>query len=86
MFPSDCDGCVKCAKQKSAISTYQCADVRFVMQSVRSSDSSIVMLLSVQRADYVVEPIKSRDVVPKAILGAICIYFLPKLLHDVTFG
>ena len=41
-------------------------------------------------ADYVVEPIKSRDVVPKTILGgsthAIGTHFLPELLSDITIG
>ena len=40
-------------------------------------------------ADYVVEPIKSRDVVPKTtVCGstlAMCTHFPPKL-HDITFG
>ena len=42
------------------------------------------------RADYVVLLIKSRDVVPKNILGgntlAVCTNFLPKLLHYITLG
>ena len=42
-----------------------------------------------ERANYVVEPIKSRDIVPKTILGgillAVCTNFPPELLHDITF-
>ena len=47
------------------------------------------MLLSAERADYVVEPIKSRDAVPQTIVSvstlAMWTHFPPKL-HDVTFG
>ena len=46
--------------------------------------------LSTERADYVVESKKSRDVVPKTILGgstlAMYTHFPSKLLNDVTFG
>ena len=46
--------------------------------------------LSAERADYAVEPKKIRDVVPETIPGGstfpLCTDFLPKLLHDVTFG
>ena len=49
---------------------------------------SRTILLSAERADYVVDAIKSRDVVPKTIPGgstlAMCTH--SKLLYDVPIG
>ena len=53
-------------------------------KSTCPAQCSTVLLLSAERADYVLEPIKSRDAVPKTILGgstlAMCTHFPSKLL------
>ena len=47
-----------------------------------------VSLFSAERAEYVVEPIKSIDVLKTVVGGstfAIYTHFTPKLLHDILF-